>query len=270
MQHQHAYAGFLRQQSVHPLPEGEGRGERQWPRILGAGAFLVFALGALLAWNEISDFSDAGYQWLVVLSAINFFLAVVFWFFTRFRREIVAKMMARDFRSPRERARTHPRRGGSASGCRRGGQGARSRSAGAKVPCVFPILRFFNARFSKEAILTKWDAAIFSSGALYFTQYVFFIYLNFFVSFLVQVLLRPVTNVEHMHSISLDSKQDAENIAPCAVEELTDFFGKMPILRGQRTTRRKLCQGIDRLDHPRKPAGRDFGCPCIPVHIGGA
>jgi len=44
--------------------------------------------------------------------------------------------------------------------------------------------------------------------------------------------LRPMPDMEHMHDIPLDGEQDAEDIPPCAVEQLPDFFGKMPVPRG--------------------------------------
>ena len=89
------------------------------------------------------------------------------------------------------------------------------------------------------------------------------------MSFFVQVLLCPVPDVEYMHGITLNGEQNAEDIPPCAVEQLPDFLGKMPVFRGQRTARRQLFQGVDRVDNPRKPPGCRLGCLCMTVLIRG-
>ena len=89
------------------------------------------------------------------------------------------------------------------------------------------------------------------------------------VSFLVQVLLRPVPDMEHMHGIPLDGEQDAEDIPPRAIEQLPDFFSKMPALRRERAPRREVFQRVDRFDKPDKPPGSGLGSVFRPVEIGG-
>ena len=54
------------------------------------------------------------------------------------------------------------------------------------------------------------------------------------------MLLCAVPDVEDMHGVALDGEEDAVYVVARAVEELPYFLREMLVLRGQRTTRRKL------------------------------
>jgi len=82
-----------------------------------------------------------------------------------------------------------------------------------------------------------------------------------------QVLLCPMSDVEHMHSLPAHSAQEALDVPPPAVEQLPDFFAEMPVLRSQRAAFRELCTRVNRLDNPCKPAGSRLGGPFASVGI---
>src|SRR5215217_9326978 len=68
------------------------------------------------------------------------------------------------------------------------------------------------------------------------------------------MVLCAVSDVEHMHGVVLDGKEDTVHVVARTVEELPYFLRKMLVLRSQRTPRGKLIQRIDDLDNPRKPS----------------
>jgi hypothetical protein len=76
-------------------------GERQWPRLLGATAFFVFALATFLAWWEVAASMEATYPWLWALTAVNVVSGVAFWELTAFRRQLFVKLTGRQLASPR-------------------------------------------------------------------------------------------------------------------------------------------------------------------------
>jgi hypothetical protein len=97
------YVNFETEQAfgeAQPELRRELWGERQWPRILGVAAFLVFALATWLAYRDGADSREVAYPGLVVLSVVNVILGGAFWAFTYVRRAIVRSLMGR-FESPR-------------------------------------------------------------------------------------------------------------------------------------------------------------------------
>ena len=54
-----------------------------------------------------------------------------------------------------------------------------------------------------------------------------------------------MSDVQHLHEIRLNGKQDAIDVRSATVEELTHLNGRISILRGQRATSGKIREGCD-------------------------
>ena len=54
-----------------------------------------------------------------------------------------------------------------------------------------------------------------------------------------------MADVEHLHDIGFDGKQDPIDMRPAPVQELTDFDGRISVLRRQRTPGRMIRQSAN-------------------------